>query len=317
MIKNMQGLKDYLVKESQRYGKGCEKVFVAVSGGVDSSLVVAILCEAFPPENVFGMYRDIRSNPNHYEDVQILQRKFGFNLIAIDGNPAYDNLISQFEDQFKKLGLDWAEEGSTEADENGLAAAYDSLKSRLSTPMAGFIAKAIDRGGGRIFGTGNGEEDGLLRYFDKFGDGAVDNNVLAGLTKAEVRQLAHYMGVPKKIIRKVPSADLRANGDFHNDENQLTQWAKNMGFDIQISYGSADGSNEGNIAWAWKEDIKTGVITGVNNNLSAHRLWQYGYIEEEVGLIMFLREMEKSTRHKELGVPGVKRSNLLAFGFVD
>lgn len=317
MIKQMPKLKIFLISMAKKYGQGCEKVFIAVSGGVDSSVVAALLCQAYGPENVVGMYRDIKSNPKHFEDVKLLQKRFEFKLIHVDGNFMYDNIVHQFKTQFQSLGLDWADEGTDKSQTNGFDAAFDSLKSRFTTPLAGFIAKAIDSGRGRIFGTGNGEEDGLLRYFDKYGDGAVDNNLLAGLTKAEVRQLGHYLGVPERIILKKPSADLQANGDLHNDEDQLTQWAKNMGFNVKISYGAPDGSSEGNVAWAWKEDIKTGIITGNRRHLGKDTLLSLGYNQDQVELILFLRRLELSTRHKVLAVPGVDRKKLSEAGFVD
>lgn len=318
MIKDFEKLENLLVGRARNLAAGCRKAFVSVSGGIDSSLVAAILCRAFGPENVIGLHRNIKSNPKHLKDAKMLAKKFGFRLVFIDGDPLYDEFIRQAKNQFNVLSLLWADEGTKEAEELGFTAAYASLKSRLTTPMAGFIAKAIDNGQGRIFGTGNGEEDGLLRYFDKFGDGAVDNNLLNGLTKAEVKQLAGHLGVPEEIILKIPSADLEANGDAHNDEGQLTEWARRMGFGIRISYGAVDGSKEGNIAWAWKEDLKFGVITGGNVRLDAEALWQeFSYKKEEIEIILFLRQLEQSTRHKVEPIPGLDRKILLAAGTVE
>ncbi|MFC1756812.1 NAD(+) synthase, partial [Patescibacteria group bacterium] len=229
MIRNRKKLEEFLIKRSRELATGCNRVFVAVSGGVDSSLVVAILCKAFGPENVVGLYRDIQNDKKHKQDVELLKEKFGFKLISLDLNDLYDELLEKMKQQFDVNGLEW--------DGSGFTSAYASLKSRFTTPLSGFISKAIDNGNGRIFGTGNGEEDGYLRYFDKYGDGAVDNNILAGLNKAEVRQLAGFMGVPKNIITKLPSADLEGSGDEHNDEGQLTEWAKDLGYNIKISYG--------------------------------------------------------------------------------
>lgn len=318
MIKKFGEIIVLMQARAREFAHGCKKVFFAASGGVDSSLIGAILCSTFGPENVVGLYRDIRSNPKHLEDVKLLQSVLGFTLIQIDGNPLYDEFLNQTKRQFEELGLPWAEEGTSEADELGFTNAYASLKSRFTTPMAGFISKAIDGGGGRVFGTGNGEEDGLLRYFDKFGDGAVDNNLLNGLTKAEVRQLARFLGVPDKIITKIPSADLEACGDGHNDEGQLTRWARAMGFDIDVSYGASDGSKEGNIAWAWREDIRRGVITGVRKEMSAEKMrYLYAYYQEQADVILFLRKVEESTRHKIEPIPGLERWILLKKGVVD
>ena len=318
MVKNPVRLKEILIERAKEVAVGCKRVFVAASGGIDSSLVTVILCSAFGPENVVALHRNIKSNPKHFEDVKRLQSLFNFKLLFIDLNFIYDDIINKLEEQFNTVDLLWAKENSTEADKYGFTNAYASLKSRFITPLAGFISKAIDCGNGRIFGTGNGEEDGLLRYFDKFGDGAVDNNILNGLTKAEVRQMARYMGVPEEIITKVPSADLEANGDIHNDESQLTCWAKKMGFDVNISYGEPDGSKEGNIAWVWKEDIKHGITTGENKNINKELLFEkFNYSEEQISTILFVREIEKNTRHKINPIPGLERQILINSGLVD
>ena len=318
MIKNITKLNEALIVRARELAIGCEKVFLSVSGGIDSATVAGILCRAFGSGNVVGLYRDIRSNPQHYEDVKLLQEVLGFKLIQLDLNSIYDSLLADLKKQFLVSGLPWTEDGDV-AMKNGLMNAYASFKSRLTTPLAGFISKAIDGGHGRIFGTGNGEEDGLLRYFDKFGDGAVDNNIINGLNKAEVRQLARYLGIPERIILKKPSADLEGNGNQHNDEDQLSSSARAMGYDIKISYGEADGSQEGNVAWAWREDINHGVVTGENCNLTEKDLTQgpYDYSKEQIKVIYFLRQVEKATRHKIEPIPGLERKILVQEGLVD
>ncbi len=317
MIKNFQKLEKLLVESAKEMGRGRDKVFVAVSGGVDSSLVAAILCKAFGPKNVVGLYRNIKSNKKHKKDVKLLQKTLGFRLIYLDLNDIYANLLERIKREFKKSAIDWADENSAAADKKGFTNAYASFKSRFTTPLAGFISKAIDNGNGRIFGTGNGEEDGLLRYFDKYGDGAVDNNILGGLTKSEVRQMATHMGVPRRIVTKTASADLEGTGDKHNDESQLTGWAKKMGYDIKISYGANDGSQEGNVAWAWKEDLKSGVITRRSSKLNRQQLIKRYGSREKAETILFLRDIEKSTRHKIAPIPSVKREILLNKNLVD
>lgn len=319
MILAFDRLKALLIQRARTLAEGCGTVFVSVSGGIDSSLVAAILCDAFGPDNVVCMHRTIKSDPKHLKDVKLLKSVFGFKLIIINADRIYDEFLHQAREQFASQGLPWAEENTDEAHAAGFTNAYGSLKSRFTTPFAGFIAKAVDAGRGRIFGTGNGEEDGLLRYFDKYGDGAVDSNILNGLTKAEVRQMARHMRVPESIILKTPSADLEATGDKHNDEEQLTQWAQKRGFDIKVSYGACDGSCEGNIAWAWKQDIKHGVITGTQAAHDAPALRQppFGYTDEQLQTILFLREVESATRHKVQPISGLPREILTAEGLVD
>ena len=113
-----------------------------------------------------------------------------------------------------------------------------------------------------------------------------------------------------------PSADLLARGDAHNDESELTNWASNMGYSIQLTYG--DTIKEGNIAWALKENIDKEVINGANASLDEAILSdRFGYNSEQIELIMFLRDIEASTRHKDLKIPGISREKLRVEGLVD
>ncbi len=313
---------DRLVARAKELGQGCRHVFVAGSGGVDSTVITTILCRSFGAGNTVVLYRDIRSEAKHLEDVKALQAVLGFRLIYIDVNPLYEMFLDKCKEQFSAAGLEWYGENTDEAQEHGWDSAYASLKSRFTTPVAGFISKAVDNGKGRIFGTGNAEEDGLLRYFDKFGDGAVDNNIIDGLTKLEVRQLALYFAeayqadIFKRIAKKIPSADLLARGEAHNDESELTAWARDMGHNIDISYGTTE--QEGNIAWGLKENLDKGVITGENSSLSIQEMEKrFSYNEEQLQLILFLRTIENNTRHKARLPPGLPRRILRAEGLVD
>ena len=58
-----------------------------------------------------------------------------------------------------------------------------------------------------VIGTGNKSEI-ACGYFTKNGDAGVDILPIGDLYKTEVKQLAAYLKVPEKIIRKVPSAGL-------------------------------------------------------------------------------------------------------------
>ncbi len=321
-IKSVEQTVQYLEKRARDFGVGCKKVYVSLSGGVDSAVVVTILCRTFGPENVVAMYRDLRSNPKHLVDVRELQKVLGFKLRVVDANPMYDEILRQLKEQALADGDEWFDEGTTDSKENGWEGGYASFKSRAAVPIAGLLSKIADNGSGRIYGTGNAEEDLIFRYYDKFGDGAVDNNILVGLMKVEVRQVALWFGevygakIFVRIAQKTPSADLNANGDTHNDEDELTFWAQNMGFNIQLSYG--DLKREGNIAWIVKQDLDLEVIRGSREELDEEMLIsELEYTGEQVQLIMFARVIEKATRHKELGIPGVERFELRREGLVD
>ena len=68
-----------------------------------------------------------------------------------------------------------------------------------------------------VIGTSNKTEI-LLGYFTKYGDGAVDIEVIGELFKTDERELARFIGIPDKIINKTPTAEL-----YHGqtDEEEL------------------------------------------------------------------------------------------------
>ncbi len=82
--------------------------------------------------------------------------------------------------------------------------------------MAVCYARANQRGM-LVIGTGNKTEI-LTGYFTKYGDGGVDLLPIANLYKVNVRQLSEYMGVPRAIIEKSPSAGL---WEGQTDEGEL------------------------------------------------------------------------------------------------
>ena len=58
-----------------------------------------------------------------------------------------------------------------------------------------------------VAGTGNRSER-YMGYFTKWGDGASDFNPISDLTVTEVYEFLEYLGAPRSIIEKAPSAGL-------------------------------------------------------------------------------------------------------------
>ncbi|MDH3349296.1 MAG: NAD(+) synthase, partial [Desulfobulbaceae bacterium] len=68
-----------------------------------------------------------------------------------------------------------------------------------------------------VLGTGNKSEI-MIGYYTKYGDGGVDLEPLGALYKSEVYQLAEYLGVPKPILTKAPTAGL---WEQQTDEDEM------------------------------------------------------------------------------------------------
>ena len=74
--------------------------------------------------------------------------------------------------------------------------------------------------GGLVIGTDHSAEN-ITGFFTKWGDGACDLAPLFGLNKRQVRQVADYLGAPKSLIAKTPTADLECHAPQKPDEHAL------------------------------------------------------------------------------------------------
>ena len=83
-------------------------------------------------------------------------------------------------------------------------AALANIAPRLRMTALYAIAGSENR---LVAGTGNRSER-YMGYFTKWGDGACDFNPIADLTVTEVFEFLEYLGAPRSIIEKAPSAGL-------------------------------------------------------------------------------------------------------------
>ncbi len=73
---------------------------------------------------------------------------------------------------------------------------------------------------GIVVGTDHSAEN-ITGFFTKYGDGAADIAPLFGLNKRQGRQLLEYLGAPKHLYEKVPTADLEDDKPQLPDEEAL------------------------------------------------------------------------------------------------
>lgn len=204
MIKDEEKLVKYLVEWCQNRAKEAKVTgaVVGVSGGIDSAVVLALCVKAFP-DNTTGVLMPCHSSKSSVARGEELIAKYQ-GLVErqyINLEESFEDIVSQFY-TLKKFDDKFV---------------YGALRSCLRAPVLDFIAKANNA---LVFGTGNRDEDEIFRYYQKRGDGAVDNNVIACLHKSEVYQLARYLNIPESIIKAKPSADLWG-AEEQTDEEEL------------------------------------------------------------------------------------------------
>lgn len=174
---------------------GFNRVLLGVSGGLDSSLVLYLCCRALGEKNVFGLilpYKTTASQSINY--AKLIARRYQVKTRLIDITAQIDAYFKNFPD------ADKVRRGNKMARER-MAILYDQAKER----------------GALVVGTSNRSEL-LLGYGTIFGDLASAFNPLGSLYKTQVRQLARDLGLPKQIIRQVPSAGLWPG---QSDEKEL------------------------------------------------------------------------------------------------
>lgn len=194
----MKKIYNKLIKGVQVYFKksSYKKAVIGLSGGIDSSLSAYLVAKAIGNNNLFGILMPEigltqRSSIDHAIKIA--------NLIKIKYTI---QPINEFLKPFAKLR--WQQ--------NKIAAI--NTKARI---RANILYNYANANNALVIGTSNKSEI-LLGYFTKYGDGAVDIEVIGDLFKTQVYELAKFLKLPKEIIEKQPSAELYHG---HTDEAEL------------------------------------------------------------------------------------------------
>jgi NAD+ synthase len=212
---------------------------VAISGGVDSSVVLALCVRAFGPDKVLGLLLpEKESSPESADLAHELADRFGVQTITeeitpvLEGfgcyqrrNEAVRRIFPQFEPGWKlKIVLpgDLLDQGSLNlfqlvvADPQGNESrqrlplaeyrqivASSNFKQRTRTNFLYYHAELRNYA---VIGTPcKNEHD--LGFFVKYGDGGYDVAPIRHLFKTQVFQMADYLGVPKSISARPPTTD--------------------------------------------------------------------------------------------------------------
>ncbi|MDF1549465.1 MAG: NAD(+) synthase [Bacteroidales bacterium] len=213
---------------------------VGISGGIDSSVSLALAVKALGSENVIGiMLPEKDSSPDSKEFALKLANKFGVRTIeenitaTLEGFGCYkrrDEAMSRVFPEYNPL--DFKSKISikqnvlmqnmpsvfslTIIDKNGLEkskilpireylqiVAASNFKQRSRMSMLYYHAEANHYA---VIGTPNKHEV-EQGFFVKYGDGGADVMPIGDLYKNQVYELAEYLEVPKEIIERTPTTD--------------------------------------------------------------------------------------------------------------
>ena len=186
------GTRDYIRKT------GFEKVAIALSGGIDSSVVACIAADAIGPENIVGVAMPSRySSEGSLVDAQELADRLDIPLWRVPIEPAHTAFEQMLSGTFQNTIANTAEE---------------NVQSRIRGNVMMTIANKF---GWIVLTTGNKSEM-ATGYATLYGDMAGGFAVIKDVPKQMVYQLARYRNsfdgvppIPQSVIDKPPSAELR------------------------------------------------------------------------------------------------------------
>ena len=171
-------------------------IAIGLSGGIDSTLVAYLACQAVGKDRVFGIIMPSTTTPTEdkIHGIQIAEH-LGIDYKEI----AIDSILNEY------LSV-------TQLDNDNLA--IGNLKARIRMSVLYYYANFKNY---LVIGTGNKSEI-LIGYFTKHGDGACDMEPIGDLYIREVFKLSEYLDISSEILNKPPRAGLWEN---QTDEDEI------------------------------------------------------------------------------------------------
>ena len=188
---------------------------LGLSGGVDSSLVAAILKSAVGKDKFTCINMPIDSNPADQIDAAQLAKDLDLNYMVIDASESFHKTV----EEFKKQGI--------ELDRSTLS----NLKVRIRMTILYAYAQKMS---GLVVGTDNMDER-YTGYFTKHGDGAADIMPIVYLTKGEVVKACKLYGIRDYLAERTPTAGL-----FEGQTDETEMGVKYADLDKYLLGGQID-----------------------------------------------------------------------------
>ena len=237
----VMGLRDYCHKN------GIERVYLGLSGGIDSTLVATLACDALGADHVYGI-----SNPSAYSsehsksDAADLARRTGLHFMTVPIAPAVDAF-------HQMLDLD------------GVAA--ENLQARIRAVI--WMAESNQHPPSIVLACGNKSEL-AVGYSTIYGDAVGGYAPIKDVPKTWVWKLARWRNeqaaqrgetppIPENSITKEPSAELRPG---QRDTDSLPPYE--LLDDVLDDYVEGDAGHEEIVAMGFDPELADRVIRMVD-----------------------------------------------------
>lgn len=220
---------------------------VGLSGGVDSSVMAALLALALGPENVIGVKMPYigMSSKESIDDANDLAKLLGITKL-------YEMPINDAVDAFVQIT-----EAATGVRINALGKGNIMARARMI-----ILYDISGKNNGRVVDTCNLTEI-MVGFFTKYGDGASDYNPVGNLYKTWIWELAKFLKVPENIINKIPSAELEPD---QTDEGDMGITYRALDLLLYLRYEKNVGKPRLMREFFFSEDIIDMVVRKVGAN---------------------------------------------------
>ena len=196
------GIRDYFLK------LGFKKAILGSSGGIDSAVVLSLAVEALGAENVTAILMPSPYSSTHsVDDAVRLSVKLGNPYHIIGIGDLYNSFLTALDPLFSGTNFGVAEE---------------NIQSR----SRGNLLMAIANKFGYVLLNTSNKSELATGYGTLYGDMAGGLSVIGDLYKTQVYALAQHINaveeiIPKNILIKAPSAELRPN---QKDSDSLPEY---------------------------------------------------------------------------------------------
>jgi len=227
---------------------------VGISGGIDSSVTLALCTRAFGAQNVLGVIMpEKESDP----ESQLIAIRLAESLqvqvvieeltLALESLGCYRRRDDAIRSLFPDFGKDWKSKitlpgnllendtfniftltvasPTTEDKKSQTYSKRLPLKEYLQIVAASNLKQRLrmatlyfhaERSNYAVIGTANKNER-ELGFFVKYGDGGVDVSPITHLFKTQVFQLAEYLDIPREIQQRIPTTDTYSAGSTQEE----------------------------------------------------------------------------------------------------
>lgn len=196
------GVYDFVRKNQQ------SKVWIALSGGIDSACVAQLACRALGSKNVKLVFMPSKyTRQMSHDDAHLIAKNLGCSLDVIPISEAINTFEKLLENSFQP-------EATGTAEENIQARTRSLLLMALS-----------NHHGGLVLSTGNKSEI-AVGYCTLYGDMVGALNPLGDVWKSQVYRLSNYLNqtqvaIPDRVYTRAPSAELKEDQE---DQDSLPSY---------------------------------------------------------------------------------------------